>query len=791
MSHFTSLRVVALSGTLLSLWHYRGHINDSIALHITGNPLIAGWITFTTACCLVFQLLLYDFKPQLLFIWHCFLSPLGVAKGADQRARLDKFYEGQAAVYDATRTRLLRGRNTMLNLSAAHLRIMRESTPEKRLVWVDIGGGTGYNIELMNKHIPISSFDAVYLIDLCEPLLQVARQRFAAKGWNNVHVLCQDANEFSLPEWSDGVDPKGSVSFVTLSYSLSMIPNFYALLDRIDHVLSPLDGLFGVVDFYTAGKQPSLHERAIDGTQKECGWLSRWFWQIWFDFDHVSLSPHRRGYLEYKFGTIKSYNGRNRFILPFIVRIPYYVWLGRPRSCDVSRFCHAFEVDCGNSIGNTTPQSLSPVKETEMLVPPLEIGAPAMDLALDVAAKPPAIVIDVSSPLSSFHYQVKNPWRLPYYEQLVHKEFRTFIYSFTWEDPMEDMKHLELTSEDSMLVITSAGDNALHYAINANPKRIHCVDMNPCQGHLLELKLAAIQSLSYEDFFSLFGKGKHPNFRALLDSKMAPLLSSIAYQFWRINDKAFSSSFYLSGYSGWAIRLGRFIFKLAGVSEDVIKFCSADTIAEQEQIWHEKMRPVLLNPVVVALLKSPVFCWNALGVPLAQRQMILNEGTILDFVKDTLDPLASAYSLKNGAYFYLLALLGQYTPTSCPAYLSRAGFETLKTTNAMDSLRLHTDSIVNVLRGLTDCSLTRAIIMDHMDWFAPGSSDLDEEVMEIHRVLAPGGFVFWRSAGRKPWYNGVFARSGFTVIPISVREGPKVAIDRVNMYASFWKAVKM
>lgn len=44
---------------------------------------------------------------------------------------------------------------------------------------------------------------------------------------------------------------------------------------------------------------------------------------------------------------------------------------------------------------------------------------------------------------------------------------------------MEDMKHLELTSEDSMLVITSAGDNALHYAINANPKRIHCVDMNP------------------------------------------------------------------------------------------------------------------------------------------------------------------------------------------------------------------------------------------------------------------------------------------------------------------------
>jgi betaine lipid synthase len=128
----------------------------------------------------------------------------------------------------------------MLSLSIAHLRVLRAASPNKRLVWVDIGGGTGlcsfiaclapppiiylgHNIELMDKHLPISSFDAIYLIDLCEPLIQVARKRFAEKGWNNVTVLCQDATEFSLPEWSDGKDPKGTVSFVTLSYSLSMV----------------------------------------------------------------------------------------------------------------------------------------------------------------------------------------------------------------------------------------------------------------------------------------------------------------------------------------------------------------------------------------------------------------------------------------------------------------------------------------------------------------------------------------------------------------------------------------
>lgn len=40
------------------------------------------------------------------------------------------------------------------------------------------------------------------------------------------------------------------------------------------------------------------------------------------------------------------------------------------------------------------------------------------------------------------------------------------------EDPMEDMRHLQLSKNDSILVITSAGDNALHYAINAQPKRV-------------------------------------------------------------------------------------------------------------------------------------------------------------------------------------------------------------------------------------------------------------------------------------------------------------------------------
>jgi betaine lipid synthase len=88
-------------------------------------------------------------------------------------------------------------------------------------------------------------------------------------------------------------------------------------------------------------------------------------------------------------------------------------------------------------------------------------------------------------------------------------------------------------------------------------------------------------------------------------------------------------------------------------------------------------------------------------------------GNIYEFIRDTLDPLVSTYLLKTGNYFYLLvrfvcpwfqrmrnnsakALLGHYTPESCPVYLTRAGFDALKAQNGqvLDAFRLHTDSIV-------------------------------------------------------------------------------------------------
>lgn len=126
----------------------------------------------------------------------------------------------------------------MLQLLAAHLKALPKTPSRKPRIWVDIGGGTAKNLEQMYVHaydmphllttrdeyLPLTYFDKIYVVDLCQPLLDVARERCRQKGWKQVEFLCQDASQFVIPEWQSGqLDPRGSLAAITMSYSLSMV----------------------------------------------------------------------------------------------------------------------------------------------------------------------------------------------------------------------------------------------------------------------------------------------------------------------------------------------------------------------------------------------------------------------------------------------------------------------------------------------------------------------------------------------------------------------------------------
>lgn len=135
---------------------------------------------------------------------------------------------------------------------------------------------TGFNIEEMDKYFPIKNFDSVYLIDLCQPYVPPAKQPISivhlrlrqtagcrtpalrrarveerAGALPGRHVLhaarmgrqpraCAGRRQVRVrpSACSSASNVRGSVccSLFTLSYSLSMVPSYFALLDRIDEL---------------------------------------------------------------------------------------------------------------------------------------------------------------------------------------------------------------------------------------------------------------------------------------------------------------------------------------------------------------------------------------------------------------------------------------------------------------------------------------------------------------------------------------------------------------------------
>ncbi|KAL8901272.1 MAG: hypothetical protein Q9192_000633 [Flavoplaca navasiana] len=755
------------------------------------------------------------------FFYSSFLKPHSKGNAlVGQQGALESFYKVQANVYDETRKLLLCGREDMLALAAAQLNfqaqqgLFRHSKP----VWVDIGGGTGYNIEAMHAFLNVPDFfSAVFLVDLSPSLCGVAKRRFQRLGWD-VKVVCQDARTFRLEDHlekledakpaarelseyaSAGINLVYKADLITMSYSLSMIPDYYTVVDSIVRLLAPT-GLIGVVDFYVQSIVETAGRNYVGGSlNRHVNWLGRVFWRAWFDCDRVSLEGARRDYLEYRFGTKKILDERNYLL----GGIPYYVFIGChcqgvfARSQDL---LETVDASCTES-----PQ-IMPAKGHEFFLPLL----PQPAIALETRSKAyESAIINLSSnlPLPSTYYQ-SHQARI-YYDELLekHTQFNgDYLYSFTWEDPRVDQRLLQISDNDTILCLTSGGDNLLEYLVTANPRRIHAVDLNPNQNHLLELKVAAFQALPYCDVWKMFGEGQHPDFRRLLLDQLSPHMSSQAFQFWAKHVDRFTSStsFYDYGGSGHAIRLVRSLAWLSGLRHEIQKLCTSKTRNEQREIW-SRIRPMILSRTLHwALVGTEWFLWKAAGVPAAQRQLIIRDAmdipcqqdsrhekvsdttgeAMWDYILNTLDPVAQNTLLSDENYHYLLTLTGRYTRRCHPFYLGPKAHRKLSQPHAFAGLRIHTDEINEIIQRFKPSTLTIAIIMDSMDWFNPHTTAASNQVCALNRALKPKGKVLLRSAGLKPWYVTVFEKHGFSTKRVAARL-PGMCVDRVNMYASTW-----
>ena len=103
-------------------------------------------------------------------------------------------------------------------------------------------------------------------------------------------------------------------------------------------------------------------------------------------------------------------------------------------------------------------------------------------------------------------------------------------YSQVWEDSALLRRALAVRPGDDVLSIGSAGDNVLALLLD-EPRSITAIDLNPAQAALVELKLAAIRALGYDEYVSFLG-ARDGGDRLALYERVRAALPRTARRFW-------------------------------------------------------------------------------------------------------------------------------------------------------------------------------------------------------------------------------------------------------------------
>ncbi|MDX1585154.1 MAG: BtaA family protein [Balneolaceae bacterium] len=361
------------------------------------------------------------------------------------------------------------------------------------------------------------------------------------------------------------------------------------------------------------------------------------------------------------------------------------------------------------------------------------------------------------------------------------------IYNSCWEDPRVDRKLLNLNGDSTVVMLTSAGCNALAYLLD-NPKSIHSVDLNPNQTALLELKLALFQNGDYELLYDFFGRGKHPSPRQTYHRHLKPSLSREARRIWDHNINYFSRttmepSFYYRGTSGRIALLMHRRLKRKRLYARTLKLLNAQTLEEQRSHF-ESIDPRLWSGFHRWLLRRNS-AMAFLGIPANQRKLIEEDckGGLYRHVRDSIRHVFTRLPVQDN-YFWRVYLTGSYTPECCPNYLKKTTFEFFR----REHQRIRTyNSYLHTFLEQHPGSYSHFILLDHQDWLAGHQPDLLARewrlILENARV---GAKILFRSAGKHIGFLPSFVFEEVTFENALTDELHNR--DRVATYGSTWLA---
>lgn len=243
-----------------------------------------------------------------------YVRDIFVTENVSVETRLNNYYKFRSKTYDATRTHFLHSRGQLIR-SCLNL-----VTKKDGLIWVDVGCGTGCLLRALTKS-EIERFACIYMVDICEPLLQIAEEYVKENDIQNVKFVRDLATHGNLL-W----ELEGKVDLCTCSYSLSMMEDWMHAVERVTQWLAP-DGICGVVDFYISKKRAS---QSVSLAKRQHSIITRTILPPVFAYNNIFLTPHMIDMLHLKFTplTLQEKDFGMPYFFP-VLACPYFMFIGR------------------------------------------------------------------------------------------------------------------------------------------------------------------------------------------------------------------------------------------------------------------------------------------------------------------------------------------------------------------------------------------------------------------------------------------------------------------------------
>ena len=335
-------------------------------------------------------------------------------------------------------------------------------------------------------------------------------------------------------------------------------------------------------------------------------------------------------------------------------------------------------------------------------------------------------------------------------ERLFTLAFERLVYPQIWEDPVVDMKALEISPGHEVIAIASGGCNVLSYLM-ADPASVTAVDLNGAHVALGRLKICAAQNLpNYESFFRFFGRADARANITAYDRRLRGKLDPAARAYWdkrtafgRRRIGLFARNFYRHGVLGRFLGAGHALARLHGFDPSIV--LKARTRDEQRSLYEQRLAPIFDKPLVRWMMKQPASLYG-LGIPPAQyRALAANSpqgiGAVLS---ERLERLACDFDITDN-YFAWQAFGRRYAPGPNPAlppYLQRENF--LAVRNRSSRVRYVQRSFTDILRDSPAAGFDRYVLLDAQDWM--NDAELTALWTQITRTARPGARVIFRTA---------------------------------------------